>query len=408
MQASRSANPLQFLTMKRLRAAAVLRCLLGTVLALGAGARGAAQKGADEVTPEVQQLYSEARAARQQGDVQTAIQKYRQIVRLAPHLAPAYNNLGMLYFNEHDYERAAEVLKRGLELYPQMPSAAAMLGMSYYSLGQEDMAVPYLERALHANPADDQAEMVLARALLNQQKLSDAATHLRNVATRSPKNQEAWYLLGKTYMQLSQQALARTNEIDPDSVIAHELAGEVDESMHNYDLALVEYTKAVNLAPKAPGTHMRAANVYWLQGQWPQAEAEFRAELANDPNSCQAHWKLANVMLEQNESSDDALRELNQAVARCPALMQARVDRGRALLRLQKPSEALPDLLMAEKDAPREPSIHFLLAGVYRAQGAAAEAKKEMETYAALQSAARAAQAEQAKDVDAIKKSTVQ
>lgn len=403
MQAKRTTNPLQFLTMKQVRTATVAKCLLVAALALSASARGAVQKGTDEVTPEVQQLYAEARAARQQGDVQTAIQKYRQIVRLAPHLAAAYNNLGMLYFNEHDYDRAVEVLKHGLELDPQMPSAAAMLGMSYYSLGQEDKAAPYLEKALHVNPADDQAEMVLARVLINEQKPSDAVAHLRNVVTRSPRNQEAWYLLGKTYMQLSQQALAQTNEIDPNSVIAHELAGEVDESMHNYDLALVEYTKAVNLAPKAPGTHMRVANVYWLQGQWAQAETEFRAELVNDPNSCMAHWRLANATLEANDSSDDALTHLDAAIARCPALMQARVDRARALIRLGRHPEALPELELAVKESPKEPSIHFLLAAVYRAQGKSADAQKEMVLYGQLQREAAATTAGQARDIDAIK-----
>jgi hypothetical protein len=47
--------------------------------------------------------------------------------------------------------------------------------------------------------------------------------------------------------------------------------------------------------------------------------------------------------------------ELNKAIDGCPRLMQARVDRARALVRLGKHSDALPDLLMAEKDSPREP-----------------------------------------------------
>lgn len=398
-------DPIQFLGMKRLIRVYVMQAAIALAPLSGAGVAAVAQKGADEVTPQVQQLYAEANAAEQHEDVRTAIQKYRQILRLAPHLAAAYNNLGMLYFNEQDYDRAVEVLKRGLELDPRMPSAAAMLGMSYYSLGDEDKAEPYLEKALKTNPADDQAEMVLAHVLLNERKLEEAVAHLRSVAASAPKNQEAWYLLGKTYMQLSQNALAKTNEIDPDSVIAHQLAGEIDESMHNYDLALAEYTKALHLAPKASGMHLRVANVYWLQGQWPQAETAFRAELENDPRSCQAHWKLANAMLEQNESSDDALKELNQSVERCPQLMQARVDRARALIRLGKPSEALPDLKLAENDSPQEPSIHFLLANVYRAQGAGSEAQKEMTTYAELERAARAAVAGQAKEMNAVKDS---
>lgn len=362
-----------------------------------------AQKANDEVTPEVQDLYAQARAARQRGDTATAIEKYKAMIKLAPHLAAAYNNLGMLYFDAHDYTRAAEVLQRGLELDPNMPSTSAMLGMSYFQLGNNDKAEPLLETALRANPKDDQVEMVLVRILINEKKLQAAATHLNDFLARNPKSQEAWYLLGKSYLQLSEDALTKINEIDPDSVVAHEIAGEIDQSMHNYDLALVEFKKAVDKAPQMPGTHMHMGDAFWNMGKWQSAQAEFRAELANDPNNCIARWKLANAILEANDSNDEAYSELNKVIERCPTLMQARVDRARALVRLGKHAEALPDLLMAENDSPREPTIHFLLAAVYRAQGKSAEAQTEMQTYGRLQREASAAVAGQASDANAIK-----
>jgi tetratricopeptide (TPR) repeat protein len=379
---------------KRLLAA----CLLGIALTLCAAAQDS-----DEVTDEVQQLYAQAKAAQQRGDSATAVQKYRAMIKLAPHLAAAYNNLGMLYFNEHDYAHASEVLKRGLELHPDMPTATAMLGMSYSQLGQSDQADPWLRSALKTSPNDDTIEMLFAHVLINEHKLDEAAATLNHFISRNPKDQQAWYLLGKTYLQLSQDSLKKINEIDANSVVAHEITGEIDESMHNYDVALVEYKKAVDMAPTQPGTHMHMANAYWLIGKWASAQEEFKAELANDANNCTARWKLANAMLEANDSSEEALNELNKSIERCPTLMQARVDRGRALIRLGKPSDALPDLIMAEKDSPGEPTIHFLLGAVYRAQGDATKAKEEMQAYGQLQKEASAAVAGQASDSNAIK-----
>src|SRR6516162_5344869 len=130
-----------------------------------------ALQGEDEVTPEVQNLYAQAKAARQRGDDAAAIEKYKAIIKLAPHLAAAYNNLGMLYFNDQDYTRAAEVLERGLQLNSNMPGAAAMLGMSYFQLGKPDKSEPLLEKALRANPKDDQVEMVLVKVLISMRKL---------------------------------------------------------------------------------------------------------------------------------------------------------------------------------------------------------------------------------------------
>jgi tetratricopeptide (TPR) repeat protein len=364
---------------------------------------GLAQSGDDEVTPQVEQLYAQARAAQQRNDNATAIEKYQAMIRLAPHLAAAYNNLGMLYYNEKDYAHAAATLERGLKSHQKMPTASAMLGMSYYQLGENEKAEPLIRAALDANPKDDVAEMALAQVLIRLRKFEDATQTLNNYLGRNPKDQNAWYLLGKSYLQLSEDALGKINQIDPNSVVAHEITGEVDESMHNYDVALVEYKKAIELAPQQPGTHMHMANAYWLTEKWQSAETEFKAELVNDPNNCTARWKLANSMLEANESNDEALTQLNQTIDRCPTLMQARVDRARALIRLGKQSDGLPDLVMAEKDSPNEPSIHFFLASVYRAQGKSAEAQQELHTYGELQRVAREAVAAQASRANAIK-----
>jgi tetratricopeptide (TPR) repeat protein len=379
------------------------QCLLLFCLILFALTNAFPQQDNDEVTPEVQDLYAQAKAARQRGDSATAIEKYKAIVKLAPHLAAAYNNLGMLYFDGHDYGSAAKILQRGLELSPNMPTTEAMLGMSYFQLGKNDKAEPLLESALRANPKDDQVAMVLVHILINARKLPEATAKLNDFLARNPKSQEAWYLLGKTYLQMSEDALKKINEIDPDSVVAHEIAGEIDQSMHNYDLALVEFKKAIDKAPKTPGTHMHMGDAFWNMGKWESAQEEFRAELGIDPNNCMARWKLANAMLEANDSADQAFSDLNTVIDRCPTLMQARVDRARALVRLGKHSEALPDLLMAEQESPREPTIHFLLAAVYRAQGKSADAQTEMQTYGKLQREASAAVAGQASDANTIK-----
>jgi tetratricopeptide (TPR) repeat protein len=377
---------------------AVLLCLSLSAIAVYAQA-----SADDEVTPQVQALYAQAKAAQQRGDNAEAIEKYRAMLKLAPHLAPAYNNLGMLYFNEHDYEHAAQVLKHGLELNPDMPTATALLGMSYHEIGDHAQAEPLLEAAVRANPNDDNLQIALARDLVDLGKYEEATPYLRSYLDRNPKDQQAWYLLGKTYLQLSEDALGKINQIDPNSVTAHIVAGEIDESMHNYDGALVEYKKAADLAPQQPGTHEHMGNTFWVTGKWESAATEFNAELKNNPNNCTARWKLANATLEANGSASDALSGLNQAIERCPRLMQARVDRARALIKLGRQKEALPDLLMAEQESPKEPSIHFLLSQVYKADGKTAEAHQELRTYADLQREASEAVAGQASDAISIK-----
>src|ERR1700761_1626624 len=137
--------------MKLALGALVLRSILRPVIALslcGAWVSTQAQSQGDEVTPQVQQLYAQAQAAQQREDIPTAIQKYREMIRLSPHLAAAYNNLGRLYFSQLDYEHAAQTLSKGLKLNPDMPTASPMLGMSYLEIGQAANAEEPLQTAL--------------------------------------------------------------------------------------------------------------------------------------------------------------------------------------------------------------------------------------------------------------------
>ena len=383
----------------------VSRCILRSIVALSFCAGCVvvhALPQNDEVTSQVQEVYAQAQAAQQHDDIPTAIEKYREIIRLAPHLAAAYNNLGRLYFNQRDYGHAAQTLSQGLRLNPNMPTASAMLGMSYMETGQVQKAEEPLKTALRANPKDAVVQIALAKVLIRLYKYDAAVNLLKTYTEQNPRDEEAWYLLGKTYLQLSEDSLGKINQIDPNSVVAHEVAGEIDESMHNYDAALVEYKKAIDLAPNQPDPHIHLANTFWSISKWDSARTEFEAGLAHDPNNCTAHWKLGNTILEANGEPGEALTHLNKAVELCPELMQARVDRARALIKTGKQDDALPDLLLAEKESPDEPSIHFLLASVYRTQGKTAAAQEETRTYGRLQrrqSEGVAAQANESIDI---------
>src|SRR5919204_527289 len=157
-------------------------------------------------------------------------------------------------------------------------------------------------------------------------RLTTTSAHFRQLALRQPENKEVWYLLGKVHMKLSEQALSKLNAIDPESVWVHEISGEIMESMKNYDGALLEYKKAVEMAPQQAGTHYLLGNAYWSLKMWDAATEQFRAELANDPANCLAQWKIGNIVLEQHGDPAGALAEVQKALDVCPDLSPARVD----------------------------------------------------------------------------------
>ena len=358
-----------------------------------------AQSGSGDDDPRVQELYGQAKTAQSQGDIATAIARYEEILQFAPRLGPAYNNLGALYFRQREFQKAAKVLEVGLKISPGMPSASALLGISLYEMAEYGKARPRLEAALRANATDSNAEMYLVHDLTKLGDYDAAETHLRQLGAREPKNQEVWYLLAKIHMKLSEQALAKMNAIDPNSVLAHELSAEMMEAMNNYDGAVVELKKAVEMAPQRPGSHYKLGDAYWSLSQWDSATEQFEAELAVDPANCMARWKIGATVLQKNGNPEEALADINRALSMCPSLTDARVDRARALIKLNRNVDAATDLEAAAKADPAEPTTHFLLAKVYRALGRAQDAQAEMQTFSKLEESARAATAERAQEV---------
>jgi tetratricopeptide (TPR) repeat protein len=367
-------------------------------VALAALARPA-QSQSKELDPRVEQLYGEAKAAEAQGDPAGAVAKYEELIHIAPTLGAAYNNLGELYVRQREFEKAAEILEKGLKVDPKMPSALALLGISLYEMGDYTRARPRLEAALRANPKDSNVELMLAQDLINLGEPEAGASHLQQIVHREPKNQEAWYQLGKIYMRLSQDALGKMQDIDPNSMRVHEVSGEIMEGMNNFDGAILQFKKAVEMAPNEPGTHYKLGEAYWSISQWDAATEQFKAELENDPRSCLAHAKIGDIILQQHGDAEQSLAEENKALELCANLMEAHSNRGRALLRLSRPEEAMPDLQAAAHASPDDPTVHYMLAQAYKATGHTEEARTEMELFSKLEESARAATAERAQQV---------
>lgn len=347
----------------------------------------------------IDSLYQQAKAAQAAGDLATAAAKYREILKLDPTLGPAYNNLGMLYFKQGRYQDAVTVLERGLKVDPGMGSASALLGIAFYQMREYAKARPHLEAALAANPNDNNAEFLLVNDLTKLGDFEAAVSHLQKLAKREPRNPEVWYLLGRAHMQLSEEALGKINEIDPQSVWAHEISAELMESMKNYDGAIVEYKKAIEVAPRKPGVHFKLGDLYWSLSQWDNATEQFEQEHAIDPGNCMVDWKLGDILLQKSVEPEQALARIDKALTTCPNLMEARADRGRVLLKLHREQDAIADLQAVEKSNPSEPSTHFLLAQAFRAAGRTQEAQSEMKSFHELEGKARAATAERAQQV---------
>ncbi len=337
----------------------------------------------------VEQLYSQALDAKRSGDLNTAIARYRDILRLDPKLAPAYNNLGLLYFQLSDYASAIRSFEDGMRADPKMTTALAPLGTAYFQIGQFAKSREVLDRAIRLNPSDETAQLYRARSLFALGQREAASEALQKLLQKSPRNVEALYALGQMYMKLAQETLKRLEAQAPDSYLTNLVSGQLLESMENYDGALVQYSKALEKEPGFRGAHYNVGNVYWLEGKWEQAVAELNREVSADPYHCLARWKIGNSLINLKQEPDKAIDQVKKALEICPDLAQAHLDLGRLLAGKGDYLHAIPSYRRVIELDPDEASAHFLLANAYRRLGRTKEFEAESRIFEEMTAKAR-------------------
>jgi predicted Zn-dependent protease len=176
----------------------------------------------------------------------------------------------------------------------------------------------------------------------------------------------------------------------------YSLLGDANAQQGDYDAALSEYQRAVQLDPKILGANLAAALVQIRQGDLAGAEQHLRAELASNPNRTQAKYHLAYVY-EREGKKNDAAQLLRELLKQTPADSNARYLLGRILLDQEDALGAVEQLEASVRLTPSEPRFHYQLGRAYQKLGRQDEAKRQFALFQQLKhSSQRGNEGEQA------------
>jgi len=342
----------------------------------------------------IQQLYAEAKTEEQEGNLDSAVQKYLAILRLDAKLPAAHNNLGKLYFQQARYEEAIKSLKRACQLDPSLAAPRVLQGLSFYQIGDFASARSELQAALKLNPSDRNARLFLARSLIELEDRTTALKLLLQLQQQDPKNAEVLFTLGSLYSSLAETTLGAIQTVDPDSYLIEVLLGRYAELKQVYADAIEHYQKAIQKAPDVSDLYYRHAHALWLSGDYQKALAEFQRALKVNPYDYRASWEAARILLADNP--EEAFRLSNRALELKSDIPGALAIRGRALLALRKPKEALEDFKRVTALNPEDATIHYQLARAYRQLGQLEEAAKETAIHERMQKEAHTPKEEKA------------
>ncbi len=262
---------------------------------------------------------------RDEGDAAAAETQWRAVVAERPGFLPAWAELAELYLAQGRWDDFDDAVGR---LPAEGPYAAATLVLRARGLlarKQHGAARSLLEQAIALAPRDLVARQLLSRALLDEGRDPAAMEQaLRDLVRLEPRLPEAWRhlatVVGSQGRLPEAVAVCRVGRqhCPEDAGLLLQLGMLLcDAGDHGAaEPLLVNYLETQRVGGAATGICRHRLALIYQQRGWPrEAEAQWRALLADEPNSAGAWLGLAELFLTQRRFA-----ELEEVAARISAL----------------------------------------------------------------------------------------
>ncbi len=363
--------------------------ILAAVLALASVSLGqSAATGADP--------RQAAAVLEQQGDFVQAEAAWQGILKSRPDDAEACAHIGFLEARREHYKEALPYYRRALALNPSMPGLKLNLGLSQFKAGEFKGAIQTFETLLKKEPPSSPEAMrfitLVGLAHFGLGEYSAAIPYLKQATAADPQNLPFRMTLAQSCLRSRQyqcvlDVYKEIVTLNAESAEADMLAGQAYDEMKNDAAALEQFRVAVKADPKMPNAHFGYGYLLWRLMKYDEADAEFRAELANNPQHPQALTFLGDSEMHLGRP-DAATPYLEQALAIDSSITLAHLDLGILYSDQGRKDDALRELQAAARLSPGDQNVHWRLGRFYQSMGRKAEAKAEFDKTQTLQKAA--------------------
>src|SRR5579864_6593529 len=290
---------------------------------------------------------------------------------------------GIEEFHRGDYPAAKATLERALKQKPGDAHARTFLALARAATGGCDSVTSDLYEAFTQNKDADLrrlAGLALAQCHLAHNRIDAALPVVLELGKQFPSDADVLYEAAKLHMKAWNDVVFRMFQKTPASYRVNQVSAEIFEIQGRYPEAVAEYRKAIVKNPAAVNLHFRLGRALLLESHSPAAltaaRKEFEAELKLNPNDAAAEYEVGQILLTENKPGG-ATPHIEHALALSPDFPEALI----ALAKLRSDSKRYADAIRLLERAihlqPDNESAHYNLMLAYRNAGRTADAVRE-------------------------------
>ncbi len=286
-------------------------------------------------TTSPEQLFREAVEAQRRGDDQTAIARYRELLKLRPDVPEVRANLGAALAHAGLYDDAIEQYRAALDKVPDNKALRLNLALAYYKKGDLAQAAEKFDALRQADPSDVRVATLLGDCYSRLGRDQDAIAALLPAETAHPDDLNVAWALGSALIHAGRrnEGLERVVKVAEKghSAEANSLAAEACLAMSEFERADEFAKEALRLDPHMKGLHSLSGRIKQYLGDFPGAKADLEKAFAENPDDFDAHVTMA-AILNLDRDVDGAARHAKRALELRPAsplalYQMARVER---------------------------------------------------------------------------------
>ena len=272
------------------------------------------------VNPNHFEVYNNLGAILQQkGEIEDAIFHYKQAISINSNHVEALNNLGNLYQERGELTEAISQYQKAITCQPNFVEVRLNLAQAFLTSGDTDNAIACYQEILKINPNQISVYNNLGILLHQQRNFTDAIALYQKALTLKPDYVEALNNLGNSFQEIGEMneaisAYEKAIVIQPNFAPAYFNCGNAWMTKENLETAENYYKKAIELQPDYAEALGHLGLLKQKQGQFSEALICLNKALELNPNFVELLNNLG-IALEENGQVEDAIACYRKAIS---------------------------------------------------------------------------------------------